>query len=87
MRQKRRPPFNSTRYYIEEVVRYRSGYEAGERSVNSYLPLMSEMQLAILISVRMIRFALFLLRFVAAVRTQSALWRLCRVKKERKWIQ
>ena len=61
MRQKRRPPFNSTRYYIEEVVRYRSGYEAGERSVNSYLPLMSEMQLAILISVRMIRFALFLL--------------------------
>lgn len=61
MRQKRRPPFNSTRYYIEEVVRYRSGYEAGERSVNSYLPLMGEMQLAILISVRMIRFALFLL--------------------------
>lgn len=61
MRQKRRPPFNSTRYYIEEVVRYRSGYEAGERSVDSYLPLMSEMQLAILISVRTIRFTLCLL--------------------------
>lgn len=58
VRQKRRPPFNSTRYYIEEVVRYRSGYEAGERSVDSYLPLMSEMQLAILISVRTIRFLL-----------------------------
>ena len=61
MRQKRRPPFNSTRYYIEEVVRYRSGYEAGERSVDSYLPLMSEMQLAIPISVRTIRFTLCLL--------------------------
>ena len=61
MRQKRRPPFNSTRYYIEEVVRYRSGYEAGERSVDSYFPLMSEMQLAILISVRTIRFTLCLL--------------------------
>lgn len=58
MKKKRRAPFNSTRYYIEEVVRYRSGYEAGERSVDSYLPLMSEMQLAILISVRTIRFLL-----------------------------
>lgn len=51
----RTPKFNSTAYYIEEVVRYRSEHEAAEDLKESYSPIMLEMQLAILISVRAIR--------------------------------
>ena len=51
----RKPNFNSTAYYIEEVVRYRSEQEAAEHLKDGYPPLMLEMQLAILISVRAIR--------------------------------
>ena len=51
----RKPKFNSTAYYIEEVVRYRSEHESAEDLKESYPPVMLEMQLAILISVRAIR--------------------------------
>ena len=51
----RKPNFNSTAYYIEEVVRYRSDKEANDCIEDGYPPLMLEMQLAILISVRAIR--------------------------------
>ena len=57
----RKPNFNSTAYYIEEVVRYRSEQEAAEDLKESYPPVMLEMQLAILISVRAIRGAICLL--------------------------
>ena len=57
----RKPNFNSTAYYIEEVVRYRSEQEAAEQLKDGYAPLMLEMQLAILISVRAIRGAICLL--------------------------
>lgn len=57
----RKPNFNSTAYYIEEVVRYRSEQEAAEHFKDGYPPLMLEMQLAILISVRAIRGAICLL--------------------------
>ena len=53
----RKPNFNSTAYYIEEVVRYRSEQEAAEQLKDGYAPLMLEMQLAILISVRAIRYS------------------------------
>ena len=53
----RKPNFNSTAYYIEEVVRYRSDQEAAEHLKDGYAPLMLEMQLAILISVRAIRYS------------------------------
>ena len=51
----RKPKFNSTAYYIEEVVRYHSEHESAEDLKESYPPVMLEMQLAILISVRTIR--------------------------------
>ena len=51
----RKPNINSTAYYIEEVVRYRSDKEANDCIEDGYAPLMLEMQLAILISVRAIR--------------------------------
>lgn len=54
---KRSPKFNSTAYYIEEVVRYRSEYEAGNRFENGYPLIVTELLLATLISVRAIRFA------------------------------
>lgn len=57
----RKPKFNSTAYYIEEVVRYRSEHESAEDLKESYPPVMLEMQLAILISVRAIRGAICLL--------------------------
>lgn len=57
----RKPKFNSTAYYIEEVVRYRSEHEPAEDLKESYPPVMLEMQLAILISVRAIRGAICLL--------------------------
>lgn len=57
----RKPNFNSTAYYIEEVVRYRSEQEANDCIEDGYPPLMLEMQLAILISVRAIRGAICLL--------------------------
>ena len=60
-RQKRRPKPNSIPYYIEEVVRYGSEYESGYGIKNGYPPVMLEMQLAILISVRAIRSAICLL--------------------------
>ena len=60
-RQKRRPKPNSIPYYIEEVVRYGSEYESGYGIKNGYPPVMLEMQLAILISVRAIRGAICLL--------------------------
>ena len=53
----RKPKFNSTAYYIEEVVRYRSEHESAEDLKESYPPVM----LAILISVRAIRGAICLL--------------------------
>ena len=53
----RKPNFNSTAYYIEEVVRYRSDKEANDCIEDGYPPLMLEMQLAILISVRAIRYS------------------------------
>ena len=59
--QKRRPKPNSIPYYIEEVVRYGSEYESGYGIKNGYPPVMLEMQLAILISVRAIRGAICLL--------------------------
>lgn len=57
----RKPNFNSTAYYIEEVVRYRSDKETNDCIEDGYPPLMLEMQLAILISVRAIRGAICLL--------------------------
>ena len=57
----RKPNFNSMAYYIEEVVRYRSDKEANDCIEDGYPPLMLEMQLAILISVRAIRGAICLL--------------------------
>lgn len=58
-KRKRAPKFNSTAYYIEEVVGYHSKYEAGECVENGYPPVVAEMLLAILISVRAIRYGLF----------------------------
>lgn len=55
--QKRRSKPNSIPYYIEEVVRYGSEYESGYGIKNGYPPVMLEMQLAILISVRAIRYS------------------------------
>lgn len=57
---KNRPPdFNSTSYYIEEVVRYHAQYESEDRLKDGYPPVVAEMLLAILISLRAIRHILF----------------------------
>lgn len=57
----RAPKVNSTAYYIEEVVSYRSEYEAGNRIENSYPPIVAELLLAMLISLRAIRFTFCLM--------------------------
>lgn len=59
MRQ-RKPKTNSIPYYIEEVVCYRSEKEAAENLKDSYPPVVPELLLSILISVRAIRFSLSL---------------------------
>ena len=52
---KRKPKPCSIPYYIEEVVKYRSEYEAGKGFKDGYPPVVTELLLSILISVRAIR--------------------------------
>ena len=52
---KRKPKPNSIPYYIEEVVGYRSKYESGYQIEDGYPPVVLELLLSILISVRAIR--------------------------------
>ena len=54
---KRKPKPGSIAYYIEEVIRYRSEHKAGEGLKDGYPPIVAELLLSMLISVRAIRFA------------------------------
>ena len=75
---KRAPKPGSIAYYIEEVVRYSSEYEAGQGIENGYPPIVAELLLSLLIEVRTFctvgRFALglvvgfLLLQFTEAVK-------------------
>lgn len=54
----REPKPDSIPYYIEEVVRYRSEKETSDNFKDGYPPVVPELLLSILISVRAIRHAL-----------------------------
>lgn len=58
---KRKPKPDSIPYYIEEVICYRSEYEASDGLKDGYPPVVPELLLSILISVRAIRGAFCLL--------------------------
>ena len=57
---KHRPKPNSIPYYIEEVFRCHAEQKSTEELKNSYAPIMAEMLLSLLISVRAIRSAICL---------------------------
>ena len=57
-RNERRPKVGTLDYYIEEVVSYRAKYERGEDLDKGYPPVMAELLLSILISVRALRLVL-----------------------------
>lgn len=66
---KKKPPKpSSIPYYIEKVVCYRTEYETRKDFKDGYPPVVAELLLSILISVRAIRFsALFLLGVLLAL--------------------
>lgn len=65
---KRVPKPGSTPYYIEKVIGYRAEYETGEGFKDGYPPVVAELLLSILISVRAVRFsALFFLGLLLAL--------------------
>lgn len=55
---KKKPKFGTLAYYIEEVVGYRAQCERGEDLDKGYPPVMAELLLSILISVRAMRLVL-----------------------------
>ena len=55
---KRKPKPNSIPYYIEEVISYRAEHEATDDLKDCYPPVVPELLLSILISVRAIRGAI-----------------------------
>ena len=57
----RRPKPGSVSYYIEKVIRYRTEYETGEGFKNGNPPIVTELLLSLLISVRALRSGFFLL--------------------------
>ena len=57
---KRKPKPDSIPYYIEEVICYRAEYEASDGLKDGYPPVVPELLLSILISVRAIRGAVCL---------------------------
>jgi len=57
---KRKPKPCSIPYYIEKVIGYRAEHEAGKGFKDGYPPIVLELLLSILISVRAIRGALCL---------------------------
>ena len=57
----RRPKPGSVSYYIEEVVRYRAEYETGEGLKQGNPPIVAELLLSLLISVRALRSGFFLI--------------------------
>ena len=52
---KRPPKPSSIPYYIDKVIDYRTQYETAKEVENSYTPVVAELLLSILISVRAIR--------------------------------
>lgn len=64
---KKRPKPGSLTYYIEAVIGYRTKYEAAEHLKDGYPPVMAELLLSLLISVRVIRrcFAVLIGAFLA----------------------
>lgn len=52
---KRPPKPSSIPYYIDKVIDYRTQYETAKKVENSYPPVVAELLLSILISVRAIR--------------------------------
>lgn len=52
---KRPPKPSSIPYYIDKVIDYRTQYETAKEVENSYPPVVAELLLSILISVRAIR--------------------------------
>ena len=63
----RRPKPVSIAYYIEEVVGYRAKYESAQNLKDGYPPVVPELILSILISIRAIRYAFcFLTGFLLA---------------------
>lgn len=52
---------NSIPYYIDAVIDYRAKYETDDRFKNSNPPIMTEMLLSILISIRALRNAFSIL--------------------------
>ena len=58
---KRKPKPGSVSYYIEEVICYRAEYEASNGLKDGYPPVVPELLLSILISVRAIRSAFCIL--------------------------
>lgn len=52
---KRPPKPGSIPYYIDKVIDYRTQYETAKKVENSYPPVVAELLLSILISVRAIR--------------------------------
>ena len=52
---KRPPKPSSIPYYIDKVIDYRTQYETAKKVENSYPPVVAELLLSILISVRALR--------------------------------
>lgn len=52
---KRPPKPSSIPYYVDKVIDYRTQYETAKKVENSYPPVVAELLLSILISVRAIR--------------------------------
>lgn len=52
---KRPPKPSSIPYYVDKVIDYRTQYETAKEVENSYPPVVAELLLSILISVRAIR--------------------------------
>lgn len=52
---KRPPKPSSIPYYIDKVIDYRTQYETAKEVENSYPPVVAELLLSILISVRALR--------------------------------
>lgn len=53
--QKKTPKPSSIPYYIDKVIDYRTQYETAKEVENSYPPVVAELLLSILISVRALR--------------------------------
>ena len=52
---KRPPKPSSIPYYVDKVIDYRTQYETAKKVENSYPPVVAELLLSILISVRALR--------------------------------